>query len=471
MSESGELPAHIKALLAPGAIDPGGDAPLLVQTHISWVILAGGRACKLKKPRDFGFLDFTTLPRRRAACEAEVALNRRVAHGVYLGVEPVTRDGSGFRLGGDGEVVDYAVLMRRLPAERMLDYLVEHGDVSADLIDGLARHLADFYRDAATGPQIDRYTLPAAILENCQENFAQTLPYVGRTISPATYARIARSMYADLARLRPLFAERIAQGRARDCHGDLRLSAVCFDDGIQVYDCIEFNARFRYGDVAADIAFLAMDLDAHGRPDLADEFIAAYVAASGDTTLPAVLPFYACYRAYVRGKVQSFQLDEAEVPRAQQRAVERLARQRFKLAGRYARPPRPRLALVFGADAATRGNLAAALAGRLGAVLVDGRTDPDLEHAAGRLHARIPVVVSASSADKAVLHLDSAAQLTGMRPLRVSIESSAALPGQIVIHRDQPLRAMLRTLHGRVDLWPAGAGIEPTLPALLGSPE
>ncbi|MCL6645091.1 MAG: aminotransferase class I/II-fold pyridoxal phosphate-dependent enzyme [Dehalococcoidia bacterium] len=166
------------------------------------------------------------------------------------------------------------------------------------MISRLARHLAAFYAGAATGEHISGFARPEAILGNWQENFAQTLPYVGRTIGVRTYLRLVRGVYANLLRLHPLWQERLAAGHIRDGHGDLRCSAVCFEDAaIQVYDCIEFNERFRYGDVAADVAFLAMDLDHHGRADLAWHFVDAYRQASGDHGLAALLELARYFKA------------------------------------------------------------------------------------------------------------------------------------------------------------------------------
>ncbi len=338
--------SSVPSLLLPDALGPGTGVAELIQTHISYVLLAGERAVKLKKPREMGFLDFTTPERRRAACQAEVRLNQRLTHHLYLGVAPVLPvPGGGHRLGAPGEddggaAVDWAVVMRRLPAERMLDRLVlVEGAIPAGFFTRLGEQLADFYRRAATDMHIASFARPSALLANWQENFAQTLPHARSVIGVRRYAAIAAAVYRDVARLGPLFEQRIAEGRARDCHGDLRLASLCLEeDGtVQVYDCIEFNERFRYGDAAADIAFLSMDLEGHGRADLAAEFIAAYIARSGDTTLPAVLPFYQCYRAYVRGKVDAFQLDEPEIPAAQRRTARAAARQRFAQAARYAR--------------------------------------------------------------------------------------------------------------------------------------
>lgn len=463
--QAAALPEHVRALLAPGVLAPRDEPAMLVQTHISFVILAGDRAYKLKKPVNLGFLDYSTLERRRVACEAEVTLNRRLTHGVYLAVAPVLRTAPGvYRLGepvasavgagdaGQVEVVDYAVVMRRLPADRMLDHLVERDAVPPAALARLANHLADFYTRAATGGPIDRYAQPDMLLTNWQENFLQTLPYVGRTIGARAFTAITGAVYRDLLRLRPLWQERIAAGRARDCHGDLRLSAVCLEDGIQVYDCIEFNDRFRYGDLAADIAFLTMDFDGHGRPDLADEFLAYFVAAAGDTTLPAVLPFYRCYRAFVRGKVDSFELDEPEIGPAQRRVARAAARRRFAQALGYARRRPLTLAVVAGPAEGTRMGVATALAGRLGAALVEAP-----EEAAARLAQRVSALMQAPAADAAVrARAEELARRTGARLLVVACDG-VDVPGAAIRLPGGSLRAVLTALHAELGRTRTGA--------------
>ncbi|MEX2314981.1 MAG: AAA family ATPase [Thermomicrobiales bacterium] len=319
----------------------------LIQTHISYLLMAGDMVYKLKKPLDLGFLNFTTLRRRHYYCRQEVELNRRLCGATYLGVVPITRQGERYRIGGRGNVIDYAVNMRRLPDDLMMDRLLAEGRLKPEMLDRLADKIARFHAISATGPSIERFGSAATIERNWRENFDQTRPFVGRTLSSWQAAFLEASALAFLTRHRQGFVERVRAGYIRDCHGDLRASAVCFTDDICVYDCIEFNRRFRYADVASEVAFLAMDLDRRGRPDLAERFVAGYEQATGDEGMRRVLNFYKCYRAYVRGKVNSFQLDEPEIAAAAKASARTSARHYFELACRYAAGDRPSILIIM----------------------------------------------------------------------------------------------------------------------------
>lgn len=345
----------------------------LIQTHISYVLLAGDYAYKIKKPLDLGFLDYSTLERRRHFCEEEVRLNRRMCSDTYLGTLPITQDASGtYRLGGSGEPVEWAVQMRRLPADRAMPTLLARGEVDFDMIRALAERLAEFHLTAETNDYIASFGSVEAVMVNWRENFDQTAPYIGRTITGEQWQRVKAYVETFVERERPLFERRIAEGRARDCHGDLRAEAIVFKDGdVCIYDCIEFNDRIRYGDVASDIAFLAMDFDARGRPDLADDLLGLYLNVTQDATLPLVLNFYRCYRAYVRGKVDGFQIDQPEVGKRQQTAARRRAQRYFRLAEAYATQRTPRaLIVVSGLSGTGKSFVAYALASRLGATVI-----------------------------------------------------------------------------------------------------
>jgi len=358
--------AFIDALLRPEAYPDRPSHVSMRQTHISWLFFTDRFVYKIKKPVDFGFLDFTTLEARQKFCQAEVRLNRRLAPAVYLGVVEIKEQNGSLHFGGPGITIDYAVHMRRLPEDRMLPALLAKREITHDTMQHLARLIADFHAQADTGGEIDLDGSLEVILGNWQENFTQTRPFLGFPLPQEAYDKI-RTRVLDFCRLRaPLFAQRIANGRIRDGHGDLRGEHICLTEPIAIFDCIEFNHRFRYGDVAADVAFLAMDLDERGYPELARTFVEAYVDHSGDHALLDVLDFYKCYRAFVRAKVECFRLDDPTVTAAEKRAALRAAQRYGQLAARYAAAlQRPWLLVCCGLMGTGKSVLAEALARRL----------------------------------------------------------------------------------------------------------
>jgi hypothetical protein len=358
--------AFIDALSHPEAYPDRPSHVSMRQTHISWLFFTDRFVYKVKKPVNFGFLDFTTLQARRFFCEEEVRLNRRLAPAVYLGVVEVKRHDGGLRLEGPGVTVDYAVQMRRLPEDRMLPALLAKGEIATATMQGLARLMADFHAQAETGAHVDHDGTLAVILANWHENFAQTHPSRGFPLPLAAYDTI-QTRVLDFCRLREqLFAQRVAAGRIRDGHGDLRAEHICLTEPIAIFDCIEFNHRFRYGDVAADVAFLAMDLDERGYPELAQAFVQAYIDDANDPGLSAVLDFYKCYRAFVRAKVACFRLDDPTLPAAEKRMALRAAQRYCLLAACYAEAlRRPWLLICCGLMGTGKTVLAETLAQRL----------------------------------------------------------------------------------------------------------
>ena len=373
----------------------------LIQTHASAVILTPDRVYKLKKAQDFGFFDYSTPVQRRHFCQQEVLLNGPLAPQVYLGIAPVLRflDGS-YRFGpilaaehtpqpwttyADGTVVDYAVVMVRLPDAATLESWVQVGRAEVPLLAEIARSVANFHATAHTDEHIASFGSLDVVRGNCEENFAQMKPYIGRTLDSATYDHIVAYVRHFLAARTSLFASRIHEGRIRDCHGDLRLQHIYILDNpsnlphsetrLAMLDRIEFNERFRYSDVAGEVAFLAMELDLAGRSDLSRGFIDAYCAATGDEALCELLPFYLCYRACVRGKVLSFQLDEPEISAGQREVSRQQAIDLFSLAAHYANSPtRPALVIVGGLMGTGKSTLALALQHELGYVLLSSDT-------------------------------------------------------------------------------------------------
>lgn len=317
------------------------------------VFLAGDFAYKIKKPVDLGFLDFTTLEARRADCEAEVLLNRRLAPSVYLGVVPVARRDSGLLLGGGGEAVEYAVRMERLPEEATLRARIARSALDRPTVELVARRLAAFHGAAETGPEVARWGRFPAVAGNTRENFEQTERFRGTTVSPAVWGRLRSLTEKELAARRSLIESRAEGGRVRDGHGDLHLAHVYRfperepPDDLVVVDCLEFSERFRCADTVADAAFLAMDLEFWGRRDLAGAFADAYFEAAGDPGGRELLGFYEAYRAVVRGKVESLEIEEEEIPEAQRRDALQRARAHFLLALRLLAPPEERPCLVL----------------------------------------------------------------------------------------------------------------------------
>lgn len=331
------LPAFIGALLQPEPYDhPVGDIQL-VQTHISWVILTGDYVYKFKKPVNFGFLDFSDLNKRRACCEQELLLNRRLCPDIYLGLVQVTVDlNANFQLNGNGNIVEYGVKMRRMPEPCMMVHLVRSGKLQSNHIDALVAVLVDFYGRAEHGEAINRFGSSAAVAVNVLENFEQTAPYIGQgVLSREHYEGISKYARSFLGN-ESLFQQRIDGGHIRDCHGDLYSANICLADKVYIYDCIEFNQRFRSCDIASDIAFLVMDLEFYGLDQLARRFIDLFVKATGDHELWAVLNFYKCYRAYVRGKIGLFTASDPLVDVATSALCNKNAAAYFRLAHRYA---------------------------------------------------------------------------------------------------------------------------------------
>jgi aminoglycoside phosphotransferase family enzyme len=332
----------IQALLRPAAFPHPAEEIVLHETHISWVILAGQFAYKVKKPVNLGFLDFTTSERRRVDCEDEVRLNRRLCPDVYLGVVDIVERDGGYFVGGPGRAVEPAVWMRRLPEQGMLPNLLSRRAVDVPTIRRIARQLAEFHAVAATGAGVDEYGTVATIQANWDENFAQTARFIGHTITSTTSEQIRSFVTGFLSEHRAVLTRRVAEGRIREGHGDLHAASVCVEgQRVHLFDCLEFEPRFRCSDVAAEVAFLAMDLDRSGRADLADAFVDEYICCSGDEELRRVLDFYRCYRAYVRGKVRSLRLDQTALSPEERSAIEADARTYFDLASAYAGAPLP----------------------------------------------------------------------------------------------------------------------------------
>ena len=358
-----------------------GDATL-VQTHIGWVYLIGAYAFKLKKHVKFDFLDFTTLEKRRWACEREIVLNSRLCPEIYIGLRAVEEQADGVKClvkevdaSNTGSptaaratrIVDWAVWMRRLPAERMADLLLKNDAVERKDVEGIADVLAPFYLQQrgliAPGGLGDL----AAVTFNIEENLREGAGLDQGLLDSAALSFIGRRARSFLKEHGELVSERARQGFVVDGHGDLRSENICLplNAAPVLFDCIEFNDRFRIGDSALDIAYLAMDLDARGRGDLSRAFLKRYTESCDARLSPLLLNFYLGYRAFVKGKVQAWIAGDANVEAAHKQHAADEAKNLFDLCVRYALPRRPFLILLCGVSGSGKSTLARNLAQRL----------------------------------------------------------------------------------------------------------
>ena len=357
--------------------DAATESVELRSTHASWVFLTAGDVYKVKRPVDLGFLDYRTLEARRQACQDEVRLNARLAPGIYLGVEPVRRDSAGHHIGGAGALVDWAVHMRRLPDQASAQALLAAGRLDRTRLEAVAQKVARFL---AAAPQVPRFGELAVLRRNVEQNLNQSAASLARDelVDAETLDEIWRYQEQELRFRAPRFLARVAGGRIRDGHGDLRLEHIYFlrdPDGVEspvVIDCVEFSQAFRAGDVANELAFLAMELEAAGRADLAAGFVARCAEALDDFELYGVLDFYLCYRANVRAKVAALIAGDPQAThelRVRKRAE---AQRDFALARSCAGRPlgAPGLVMVGGVIGSGKSTLAAALGRALAAPVI-----------------------------------------------------------------------------------------------------
>lgn len=330
------LPEYIQFLQQKEHYPHPAEDVTLVQTHISFVLLAGDSVYKWKKPVDFGFLNFSSLENRKYYCEQELELNRRLCPELYEELVTLNVEGDSFCLNGTGEVVEYGIKMARMPEEMMMGRLMAAGKVSRSHIDAIIAQLVPFYENAAGDAAIQEFGLAKSVAVNVLENFEQTEGFVGGAALNRSQFDAISAYSKEFLSHEDRFQARIDAGKIRDCHGDMHSANICLSDPVYIFDCIEFNERFRYTDVAADVAFLAMDLDFHGEEELSDYFVEQFMAKSGDSELAGMLNFYKCYRTYVRAKIALFTAGDPAVDEQTKKNCLEQAKKHFLLAEKYA---------------------------------------------------------------------------------------------------------------------------------------
>jgi uncharacterized protein len=355
----------------------------LLETHISWVFLAGDFAYKIKKPVDLGFVDFSTLERRRFFCEEELRLNRRLAADLYLDVLPITGSPDAPQIGGEGTPFEFCVRMRRFEQSCLLSRLVAAGKLLPRHIDALARQVSEFHARTPVADPSSRFGTPEAVAEPIRANFLH-LDHFEDVADATIVERLKSWCEAELLARRDVLVERKRLGYVRECHGDMHLgNMILTDDAITIFDCIEFNEGLRWIDVISEIAFCTMDLEDRGRTDLARRFLNGSLEWSGDYAALAVFPLYFTYRALVRAKVAQLRRAQHDLPAGEDDRLKRELHNYLALAERSTRMGNrsPFLAITRGLSGSGKTWGSQAVVERLGAIRV--RSDLERKRLAG----------------------------------------------------------------------------------------
>ncbi|MFG0333805.1 MAG: AAA family ATPase [Maioricimonas sp. JB049] len=344
----------------------------LLETHISWVLLAGDWAYKIKKPVDLGFLDFSTLEQRRHFCEEELRLNGRLAPDLYLGVEPITGSEESPRMGGDGEVIEYAVKMRLFPQEMLLSRLIANGELRSDEIDALADVVVDFHGRIAVASADGWAGRPDQVRGPAQANLdvLQKNSLISERCGDAL-EQLQRWEQTEAERCRSRFTERLGEGFIRECHGDMHLgNMVRGDEGVLIFDGIEFSEELRWTDVMSEVAFAVMDLEDRGRADFARRFLDRYLAGTGDYAGLDVLPYYLVYRALVRAKVAAIRLGQTDIEDEDRPPLVEECTGYIDLAARYAERRKVFLTITHGVSGSGKTTGTQRLVEQVGAIRI-----------------------------------------------------------------------------------------------------
>nr|WP_178117969.1 bifunctional aminoglycoside phosphotransferase/ATP-binding protein [Pseudomonas sp. R5(2019)] len=358
----------ISALQNPALFPHPVEGFQVIETHISWVLLTGPYAYKIKKPVNFGFLNFTELAQREHFCKEELRLNQRLTQDLYLQVLPITGSVEAPVLGGEGEAIEHVLQMRQFPQSQLLSTLQANGELNGEHIDEMARQIARFHLDAPHVPQSHEQGTPKAVMAPVEQNFEQIRPFLTDKADLQQLDALQAWAQSSFQRLEKLLVERKAEGFIRECHGDIHLgNATLIDGKVVIFDCIEFNEPFRFTDVYADAAFLAMDLEDRGLKCLARRFISQYLELTGDYRGLELLNFYKAYRALVRAKVALFSMP-ADADGVQRATTLRQYRNYATLAESYSAIPSRFLAITHGVSAVGKSHVAMRLVEALGAI-------------------------------------------------------------------------------------------------------
>ena len=353
----------------------------LIQTHASYVFLTGKYAYKIKKDVNFGFLDYSTLAKRKHFLDKELKLNREVAPELYLEVIPIGKNGDRLILGDSENVWEYVLKMHQFPQENLFSNLLQSGKLNSDRLKKLGKIVAEFHQHAKTNEYISSYGTVEGIRTAFNENYRQSRKYIGVVQTQEQYE--ATKAYSDrFFQRQNLFKHRVKEGKIKECHGDLHLNNIClWQHKILLFDRIEFNESFRFVDTMYDVAFVVMDLEAKKRADLANIFLNSYLEYSGDWLGLRILPLYLSRQAYVRAKVNSFLLDDLEVDILKKQKAKETAGNYYRQAYQYTQTNLGSIFLMSGLSGSGKSTIAREISSNIGAIQI--RSDAVRNHLAG----------------------------------------------------------------------------------------
>ncbi len=361
----------VRSLLDPACYPHPAPKIEHIETHISDVFLTGQYAYKLKKPLNLGFLDFSTLEKRRFCCEEELRLNRRLAPELYLAVVPITGEPAHLRVGGDGEPVEYAVRMGQFDQAGLLERVLERGELTNAHADEVADVLAGFHGVLPPASGDSPYGRPESITGPALQNFEQLRPLIESELDRTVLDRLREWTVAQHAKLVSVFAQRREDGFVRECHGDLHLGNIALIEGrVRIFDCIEFSPVLRWIDVINETAFLVMDLIQHRRPDLAFRFLNRYLEVTGDYAGLRLLRYYMVYRALVRAKVALMRAAQQDVERAAIPALREKCSANLALAEQLIEGMRPALVILHGLSGSGKTSVSQIVLESVGAIRI-----------------------------------------------------------------------------------------------------
>ena len=396
----------IRGLMQPECYPHPVDKVEHLETHISDVLLTGSHAYKLKKPLDLGFLDFSTLEKRRHYCEEELRLNRRLAPDLYLAVLPVSGPRARPRVGDQGPVLEYALQMRQFDQSGLLDRALTSGRLADRHLDQLAENVAQFHAQLSGAPERSEYGTAAAIMAPALQNFDQLRPLLEDQQDRERLDRVQRWTEVQHKSLATQFDLRRREGFVRECHGDLHLAnMVLIDDRVRIFDCIEFNPALRWIDVMNEVAFAAMDLIQRRHGHFAWRFLDRYLQITGDYAGVRLLRYYMVYRALVRAKVAALRAQQADVSSSTLQTLAVRIRAHIEVAAELSGASSPVLIIMHGLSGSGKTKLSQVLLETLGAIRI--RSDVERK----RLH-NLPAAARTSSALETGMYADAASTAT-----------------------------------------------------------